>query len=82
MKVGNNSSHINQDQYSNYFTSSVTSRATNRYEMQKETKHKREKEAAEICGTHTQVIAGVCIIALLNIESQICSGWERPQQLM
>lgn len=37
--------------------------------MQKETKHKREEEAAETCGTHTQVITSVCIVALLNLES-------------
>lgn len=29
--------------------------------MQKETKHKRKEEAAEICGTHAQVITSVSI---------------------
>lgn len=37
--------------------------------MKKESKHKREKEEAEIRGTHTQIITIVCIIALLNLES-------------
>lgn len=41
----------------------------NRNEIKKESKHKREKEAAEICGTHTQVITIVCITALLNLAS-------------